>query len=126
VYNLEVETWHTYFVSLQRILVHNMYDVKGKPGSATWRKAVKHLREATRKGNNYTGFASQQEAEQFLKEARPDLPHNSTYIEPRPKRGYEIHPPDGSGVDSPHLKWYDWSGGKQGGAEGHIYFLEEE
>ena len=32
VYNLEVEDWHTYFVSENRILVHNKANLQNKPG----------------------------------------------------------------------------------------------
>jgi len=64
---------------------------------------------------------TQKEAEAILRAARPQIPWTETYG-PKGKIGAEIHPSDGSGVDLPHIKWRDWTGGKSDGAEGHIYF----
>jgi RHS repeat-associated protein len=82
---------------------------------------VRKIKSGRGKGNDIE-VETQREAEATLRAARPDLPWNETYAEPRPKFGAEVHPPDGSGVDLPHIKWRDWRGGKSSGAEGHIYF----
>jgi hypothetical protein len=84
-------------------------------------KDVKYIANGTGKGINAT-VKTQREAEELIKMARPNIPWRNTYEAPKPKIGKEIHPPDGSGVDLPHIKWRDWTGGKANGAEGHIYF----
>jgi hypothetical protein len=74
------------------------------------------------KGNNII-VSSQKEAEAIINEARPGIPARETYG-PKSQFGYEVHPPDNSGVDLSHIKWRDWRQGKAGGAEGHIYFAK--
>ncbi len=82
---------------------------------------VKTIADETGKGINIT-VRTQREAEELISMARPNIPWRNTYEAPKPKIGKEIHPSDGSGVDLPHIKWRDWTGGKANGAEGHIYF----
>jgi hypothetical protein len=84
-------------------------------------KLIKALRDATGKGNDVV-VATQKEAEELLAKARPEIPWRYTYEAPSSYIGAELHPPDGSGLWLPHIKWRDWSGGKATGAEGHIYF----
>ena len=82
---------------------------------------TKLLRKASGKGNNVV-VRTQREAEELIERSRPEIPWRNTYESPKPKVGKEVHPSDGSGLDMPHIKWRDWSGGKGAGAEGHIYF----
>jgi RHS repeat-associated protein len=84
-------------------------------------KNVKTIANGQGKGINVT-VKTQREAEELIAKARPNIPWRNTYEAPKPRIGKEIHPADGSGVDLPHIKWRDWTGGKANGAEGHIYF----
>ncbi|WP_141201743.1 hypothetical protein [Paludifilum halophilum] len=93
-----------------------------KPNSPQWRKTQKEIKEATGKGNNFR-VPSKKDAESMINQARPGLKKNPTYVNPTPKSGYEVHPPEPDvGNDLPHIKWYDWSKGKKKGADGHIFF----
>ena len=70
---------------------------------------------------------SQADAGRLLKEAGRDLEVKPTYGEESYKSGYEVHPEVNqreldAGNGPPHIKWKDWSQGKSGGAEGHIYY----
>lgn len=64
-----------------------------KPGSPSWKQAVKELRSARKKGNNYVA-SNRQQAEQLINEAMPDLPKAETYATNAPKSNYQIHPID--------------------------------
>ena len=94
VYNFQVEDFHTYYAGGLGVLVHNASNeyktktvrtAKGeekipivdKPGSPSWKQAVKELRSARKKGNNYIA-SNRQQAEQLINEAMPDrhVPHH--------------------------------------------------
>ena len=129
VYNFQVEDYHTYFVGNNYIFVHNASNYSdipktGKPGSPSWKKAVKDLKEAKGKGNNFV-TESEADAIKLLKEARPNLKQCSTYDPNAPKSNYQIHPIEkGYNFDKPHIKFEDWSNGKQNGCNGHIFWEE--
>ena len=110
VYNFQVEDFHTYYAGGLGVLVHNASNeyktktvrtAKGeekipivdKPGSPSWKQAVKELRSARKKGNNYIA-SNRQQAEQLINEAMPDLPKAETYATNAPKSNYQIHPID--------------------------------
>ncbi|MCR5599338.1 MAG: HINT domain-containing protein [Ruminococcus sp.] len=131
VYNFKVEDYHTYFVGEQKILVHNrgyenFEDMPrtGKPGSRTWKDAVKSLKEGNLKGkgNNYV-TETKADALRLIEEARPDLPKQPTYQENGPRaKYYQEHPIERDvNFNRPHIKFEDWSHGKSGG-EGHIFW----
>jgi len=94
---------------------------KTEKAAANEQRLIKVIKNATGKGNDIR-VATQKEAEQLLEKSRPEIPWRNTYEAPKPNIGKEIHPSDGSGVDLPHIKWRDWTGGKSAGAEGHVYF----
>ena len=95
----------------------------GKPGSPEWRAAVKALREAQGKGNNFV-VDTEAQARQLIGAGRKELPEHPTYSHSK-EPGFENHPPEPDvGNYLPHLKWEDWSKGKKYGANGHIYYRE--
>lgn len=58
----------------------------------------------------------------LIKEARPELKEYCPEYKMSSKPGFEVHPiENGINKNLPHLKWQDWSLGKSGGAEGHIF-----
>lgn len=61
-----------------------------------------------------------------MEEARPDIPKQPTYTKNGARaKYYQEHPVEfGINFARPHIKFEDWSKGKQGG-EGHI-FLEND
>ena len=139
VYNFQVEDFHTYHVSGFSVLVHNASNeyktktvrtAKGeekipivdKPGSPSWKQAVKELRSARKKGNNYIA-SNRQQAEQLINEAMPDLPKAETYATNAPKSNYQIHPIDNE-YNMPHICYHDWVKGKHNGSAGHIFWEE--
>ncbi|MBT9625789.1 hypothetical protein GPK54_10840 [Ruminococcus bicirculans] len=139
VYNFQVEDFHTYHVSGFSVLVHNASNeyktktvrtAKGeekipivdKPGSPSWKQAVKELRSARKKGNNYIA-SNRQQAEQLINEAMPDLPKAETYATNAPKSNYQIHPIDNE-YNMPHICYHDWAKGKHNGSAGHIFWEE--
>ncbi|MEO3156041.1 polymorphic toxin-type HINT domain-containing protein [Ruminococcus bicirculans (ex Wegman et al. 2014)] len=139
VYNFQVEDYHTYHVSGLGVLVHNAsneYKTKtvrtaegeekipivDKPGSPSWKQAVKELRSARKKGNNYIA-SNRQQAEQLINEAMPDLSKAETYATNAPKSNYQIHPIDNE-YNMPHICYHDWAKGKHNGSAGHIFWEE--
>ena len=126
VYNFKVNGFHTYFVSEDCVLVHNAnyenVQATGKPGSREWKKAVKDMKQAKGKGNNFR-TETQEDALQFMKEARPDIPESPTYSEVPPKsKTFQFHPVEkGYNFDKPHIKFCDWTSGKSG-CNGHIFW----
>ena len=94
----------------------------GKPGSPSWKKAVSDLKNAKGKGNNFIA-ENQQQAEQLIKEARPNIPKSPTYADNAPKSNYQIHPVDNE-YGMPHICIHDWSKGKGNGFVGHIFWEE--
>ena len=129
VYNFQVEDSHTYYVGECNVLVHNANNYSdipktGKPGSPSWKKAVKDLKEAKGKGNNFV-TENQADAIKLIEEARPNLKKCSTYDPNAPKSNYQIHPIEkGYNFNKPHIKFVDWSNGKQNGCNGHIFWEE--
>jgi RHS repeat-associated protein len=125
-YNLSVANDHTYFVGQSHAWVHNSECGSGLFSGKNFDANVRTVRDAIGKGNNIT-VSTQREAEEILARARPEIPWQETYG-PKVKVGAEVHPVDGSGnapgfdYELPHIKWRDWTAGKGGGAEGHIYF----
>ena len=139
VYNFQVEDFHTYYAGGLGVLVHNASNeyktktvrtAKGeekipivdKPGSPSWKQAVKELRSARKKGNNYIA-SNRQQAEQLINEAMPDLPKAETYATNAPKSNYQIHPIDNE-YNMPHICYHDWAKGKHNGSAGHIFWEE--
>ena len=137
VYNFQVEDFHTYHVGSFGILVHNAgngYRTKtvkvakgdeeipivGKPGSPSWKQAVKDLRSAKGKGKNYI-VDNQKYAEHLINEAKPNLSKVSAYNSTAPKSNYQIHPIDNE-YNMPHIKFQDWVNGKKNGTSGHIFW----
>ena len=92
----------------------------GKPGSKTWNNAKKKIKEGNGKGINVKA-RNEEEAEQLINDARPELTKGPTYEEPKPKASYEKHGIDND-YNMPHIKWWDWSSGRANGAEGHIFW----
>ena len=121
VYNFSVKDFHCYSVTKSKILVHNSNKIEDNPCAAPVSDQVNQLQEATGKGQNFH-VKTQKEAEELLRKARPDIEYRPTYEKPKVKKGAEIHPSDGSGIDKPHIKFKDWSNGKANGVEGHIYY----
>jgi hypothetical protein len=98
----------------------------GKPGSPEWKAAVKTIEQGKGKGVNVKAN-NKADAERLLKESGRDLEQKPTYGDEAYKSGYEVHSDVNQreldvGNGLPHIKWKDWSKGKSGGAEGHIYF----
>lgn len=98
----------------------------GKPGSPEWGQAVKRIQEGKGKSINIL-TESKEDALRLLKESGRDLEMKPTYTEDPYRSGAEIHPEVNerelsAGNGLPHIKWKDWSKGKAGGAEGHIYY----
>ena len=139
VYNFQVEDFHTYYAGGLGVLVHNASNeyktktvrtAKGeekipivdKPGSPSWKQAVKELRSARKKENNYIA-SNRQQAEQLINEAMPDLPKAETYATNAPKSNYQIHPIDNE-YNMPHICYHDWAKGKHNGSAGHIFWEE--
>ena len=97
----------------------------GKPGSSSWNKAKKAIKEGTGKGINVI-VESEDDARKLLSESRSTLQEYDTYTSEKYKAGFEIHPAEPNvGNDLPHIKWKDWSSGKASGANGHIFFEGE-
>lgn len=121
VYNFQVEDFNTYHVGNAGVLVHNKCDLNaGKPGSPEWKKAVKALKEGKGKGIN-ANVETEAQARQLINEARPGLKEYNTYTKGT-NPGFEVHPIEpGINKNLPHIQWEDWSLGKRGGAEGHIF-----
>jgi hypothetical protein len=98
----------------------------GKPGSKEWNTAKKEISDGQGKGKpgiNYK-VETENEAQQLINEARPDLQNQSKpgtpYANPAPKSGFEIHPAtEAVHGNTPHIKWYDWTSNK---GDGHIFF----
>jgi hypothetical protein len=98
----------------------------GKPGSPEWSQAVKRIREEKGKSINIL-TENKEDALRLLEESEKNLEMKPTYTEDPYKSGAEIHPEVNerelsAGNGLPHIKWKDWSKGKAGGAEGHIYY----
>jgi len=140
VYNFQVEDFHTYHVGTLGVLVHNagneyktktVNTAKGeekipivdKPGSPSWKQAVKDLRVARGKGNNYI-TANEQQAEQLINEAMPNLPKAKTYATDAPKSNYQIHPIDNE-YNMPHACYHDLINEKKNRSAGHIFWEEK-
>ena len=132
VYNFQVEDYHTYFVGECNVWVHNdkckivktergneKIPEVGSPNSPEWKKAVKELRNAKGKGNNYIA-KNAADAERLINEARPDLLQAPQYDTTK-KPNYQVHPVDNE-YGMPHIKFEDWSGGKYNGFNGHIFW----
>lgn len=137
VYNFQVEDYHTYFVGECCVWVHNdkckvvktakgneEIPIVGNPGSPSWNSAVKSLKEAKGKGNNFIA-ANASDAERLIKEARPDMPLVAAYDKNLPPKmpNYQVHPVDNE-YGMPHIKFEDWSSGKHNGCNGHIFWEE--
>ena len=147
VYNFKVDEYHTYCVSEDGILVHNAqgYETKtvelkdekgkkykeesipkaGKKGSQSWKQAVKDLKAARGKGNNFVA-ESKEAAKELIKEAKPDLqeyPEHSKGADV-PSQRYEIHGIDNN-YNMPHVRFWDYiPGHKSEGCQGHIFWEE--
>lgn len=91
-----------------------------KPGSPSWKQAVKELKTAKGKGKNYI-VSNEADAELLINQARPDLQRYPAYDPGAPKSNYQIHPIDNE-YQMPHVKFADWSNGKQNGCAGHIFW----
>ncbi|WP_366509134.1 polymorphic toxin-type HINT domain-containing protein [Ruminococcus sp.] len=118
VYNFQVEDYHTYYVGECNVFVHNANNYSdipktGKPGSPSWKKAIKDLKEAKGKGNNFVA-ESKADAEALIKEAFPDLKETPKYSgKGLPKaKDYQFLPIDNE-YGIPHIKFRDWSKGKK-------------
>ena len=137
VYNFQVDDFHTYFVGDCAVWVHNdkckvvktergneEIPIVGNPGSPSWKNAVKSIREAKGKGNNYIA-SNAHDAERLINEARPDMPRAATYDKNLPPKSpnYQVHPVDNE-YGMPHIKYEDWSSGKHNGCNGHIFWEE--
>ena len=127
VYNFKVEDYHTYFVGENAVWMHNADNYgntpkTGKPGSPSWKKAVKSLKEARGKGNNFV-TENKADAIKLIEEAKPDLKQCPKYDPNAPRSNYQVHPGEkGYNYDRPHIKFEDWSNGKQNGCNGHIFW----
>lgn len=134
VYNFQVEDYHTYFVGNYAVWVHNdkCKVVKtergneeipevGSPNSPEWKKAVKDLKNAKGKGNNYIA-KNADDAERLINEARPDLPRVEKYDTTK-MPNYQVHPVDNE-YGMPRIKFEDFSSGKHNGCNGHVFWEE--
>ena len=74
------------------------------------------------KGNNFIA-ENKQQAEQLIKEARPNIPKSPTYADNAPKSNYQIHPVDNE-YGMSHICIHDCSKGKGNGFAGHIFWEE--
>ncbi len=138
VYNMRVEGFHTYFVGCGEwafgVWAHNTYKNLRNPLSSTLRASqlpvqkitqslVRSFSQATGKGINIR-VGNQKEAMSLLEAAQPRAFKNptATYSK-RGGFGWQIHPPEPNvSNDLPHLKFWDWTGKKSKGLDGHIFF----
>lgn len=88
-----------------------------KPGSPSWKKAVKG------KGNNFIA-QNKADAERLINEAKPKLEQYPAYEKGIPSQNYQIHPIDNE-YGMPHVKYFDyvpWH--RKEGCQGHIFWEE--
>lgn len=99
-----------------------------KKGSKEWQDAVDKIKKGGKV--NEIRVANEVEARAMLKEARGSMPEFPAYNHPPDaKKGFEVHPSEAGSInaphnDLPHVKWWDWEGGKKapGSGRGHIFF----
>lgn len=132
VYNLEIEEYHTYYVSGREVLVHNVCDVESgraselptiEKGTKEWDEAVKSIANG---GNTSYRTKTATEAKELLNEARGNMNRYKQYTSKQYKKGYEMHPNEintrnAPHNDLPHVKWKDWLDELHSG-KGHIFF----
>ena len=132
VYNLEIEEYHTYYVSGREVLVHNVCGVESgraselptiEKGTKEWDEAVKSIANG---GNTSYRTKTATEAKELLNEARGNMNRYKQYTSKQYKKGYEMHPNEintrnAPHNDLPHVKWKDWLDELHSG-KGHIFF----
>jgi|GEM_PF-928933 len=125
VHNFEVADFHTYYVSGQKVLVHNNgpCDVPVKQGSKAWSEARKDLSNLKGKDAMDVTVETATDAKKLLQEARGNMNRFRNYTKKVYKKGFETHNVQNAreikvGNTLKHLKWKD---GKVGG---HIFYFK--
>jgi RHS repeat-associated protein len=113
VHNFAVEDYHTYYVSDQKVLVHNS-------GPCDLNQAISKVANLEKGKVNVT-VKTATDAKTVLKEGRGNMNRYKNYTKKTYKKGYEVHNSKNAreisaGNTLQHLKW------KDGKAGGHIYY----
>lgn len=122
-YNLEVEELDTFFVGAVGAGSDLVFNVKGssieRPDVPT---EADHIRGVKAPGRYNATVGSEEEARRIVRTAMPDAVEvpsavaGQTYPIPGPgvKKWFQLQPPEPEvGNNLPHIKYEDWTGGKE-------------